>query len=444
MNSTSLTVYGGFILRSLAALLLFGVLRLFHRRYRKAYLQLWAWSWLASAVYTTTALAGHYLVTHAPQAHGTRLVVVVVSAIAGYLQVALLLAGAGAFSNLWPAQPVARNQVLAAAVLLALVSVWAASLAARSADLRFFWRIALWSLLAGVVFLVAGGEVFRARGTTRAVGPAVLGVALVLSGLEQIHHFVLGMAELWGANFSYEPQLALLDLFLLTAVGLGMVLCLLEEERDVRLQIQFQAILDERNRISREIHDTLAQGFVAISIYLESVDETLSGYPPLAREHLDRARKMVRDSLADARRLVWELRPKSLEHGGLVDALSTAAGQRLGRPVKVEVRGRARPLSDEVESNLLRIGQEALANAASHAGANEVELELAFEADSVRLRVRDDGRGFDTAASGNSRPGHFGLKGMRERAEKLGGRLDLTSVPGRGTEIKVRVPTPEH
>jgi signal transduction histidine kinase len=443
MNSTSLTVYGGFILRSLAALLLFGVLRIFHRRYGKPYLQLWAWSWLAAAVYTTTALGGHYLVTHVPQAHGVRLAVVVVSAVAGYLQMALLLSGAGAFSGLWP-QPSARRPLIASAVLLGLVSVWAASLATGSADWRFFWRIALRSLFAGAVFLLAGWEVFRARAATRAIGSGLLAVTLVLSGFEQIHYFVLGMAELWGATFSYEPQLALLDLFLLTAVGLGMVLCLLEEERDARLQTQFVVVLDERNRIAREIHDTLAQGFVAISIYLESVDETLSGYPPLAREHLDRARSLVRDSLADARRLVWELRPKSLEEGGLADALSNAAGEKLGRPVKVEVRGRARRLSDEVETNLLRIGQEALANAASHAKAKKVELELAFDADSVRLRVRDDGRGFDPAAPEDSRPGHFGLKGMRERAEKLGGRFDLTSGPGRGTEIKVRVPTPEH
>src|SRR5262249_40840980 len=160
-----------------------------------------------------------------------------------------------------------------------------------------------------------------------------------------------------------------------------MVLCLFEEERDIRFQTQLAAVLDERNRIAREIHDTLAQGFVAISIYLESVDETLSGYPPLAREHLDRARTLVRDSLGEARRLVWELRPKSLEEGGLANALSTAAGERLGRPVKVEVRGRARRLSDEVEMNLLRIGQEALANAATHAEAKKIELELAFDAD---------------------------------------------------------------
>src|SRR5215831_1788858 len=437
MNSTSLTVYGGFILRSLAALLLFGVLRIFHRRYDKLYLQLWAWSWLAAAVYTTTALGGQYLVTHLPQAHGVRLAVVVVSAVAGYLQMALLLSGAGAFSGLWPQQS-ARRPLISAAVLLGLVSVWAASLATGSPDWRFFWRIALRSLFAGAVFLLAGGEVFRARAATRAIGSGLLAVTLVLSGLEQIHYFVLGIAELWGATFSYEPQLALLDLFLLTAVGLGMVLCLLEEERDARLQTQFVAVLDERNRIAREIHDTLAQGFVAISIYLESVDETLSGYPPLAREHLDRARGLVRDSLADARRLVWELRPKSLEEGGLADALSNAAGEKLGRPVKVEIRGRARRLSDEVETNLLRIGQEALANAATHAEAKQVELELAFDADSVRLRVRDDGRGFDPDVSADSGRDHFGLKGMRERAEKLGGHFDLTSGPGRGTEIKVR------
>ncbi len=440
MSSTNLTVYGGWVLRSVAAVLLFAVLRLFDRRYHKRYLGLWAWFWLAAGVYTGTAVVGHYLASQLPRAQGTRLAVALISGVSGYLQVGLLLAGAGAFSSRWPVTARARKWILIVGVAAGVAAALVATFAVKAVVWKFFWRLSVRAGLAGAAFLYAGWTVFRARGVTRAIGPALLGVTLVLSGLEQLHYFAIGLGQLFGASFPYEPQLAVLDVFLVTAVALGMGLCLLEEERDARLQAQFEAVLAERNRLAREIHDTLAQDLAGISLQLESAAETLGADPSCAGRHIDRARTIARDGLVEARRSVWGLRPQSLAQAGLAGALSSAAEERLGRPVMVHVLGSARRLSDEVESNLLRIGQEALANAASHAQAHEVELELAYDADSVNLRVRDDGRGFDPLPAEGTRPGHFGLQGMRERTERIGGRLDVTSVPGRGTEIRVRVP----
>jgi len=183
----------------------------------------------------------------------------------------------------------------------------------------------------------------------------------------------------------------------------------------------------------------LAQGFVGIALQLESASETLGKNPSAAQAHLEQASSLARESLSEARQSVLRLRPEPHEPGDLAKALSSAAEERLGRPVPVLVRGRTRKLSAEVQWNLLRIGQEALVNAASHARAERVEMELRFDRHHVQLHVRDDGMGFDT--EGKAPSGHFGLRGMRERAESLGGRFDLQSVPGRGTRISVRVPT---
>jgi signal transduction histidine kinase len=440
MSSTNLTVYGGWILRSVGALLLFAVLRVFGRRYRKPYLTLWGGFWLASGVYTATAVAGHSLASQMPRALAARFTVSLVSGVAGYVQIALLLAGAGAFASRWPDSVRSRRSLLAASVVAGLAAALIATSIARSVIWKVFWRLSVRAGLAGLAFLYAGVRVFRARGPDRAIGPAALGVTLALSGLEQLHYFVIGAGQLFGLSFPYEPQLAVLDVFLVTAVGLGMVLCLLEEERDARREVQFQAVLAERSRLAREIHDTLAQDLVGISLQLESAAETLQADPVSARRHVDRARSLVHEGLTEARRSVWQLRHDSLEERGLAEALSSAVQERLGRPVPVHIRGSARRLSEEVESNLLRIGQEAVTNAAAHAGAKEIELELAYDADSVNLSVRDDGRGFDPLAEAAAGPGHFGLQGMRERTERLGGSFDVSSHPGRGTRIRVRVP----
>ena len=206
---------------------------------------------------------------------------------------------------------------------------------------------------------------------------------------------------------------------------------------------RFALVLDERGRLAREIHDTLAQGFVGISSQLEAVALTLDDRLDLARKHLDLARKMARHSLTEARRSVMDLRASALEGQDLPAALSQAARQwTAGSPVLVhiDVDGPSRKLPEEMEQHLLRIAQEAVTNTVKHARANEVRIRLAMNNGNVNLVVADDGEGFEKTEAFSEAGGHFGLLGMRERAERLGGALQLHSEPGEGTKVEVTVP----
>ncbi|HEX8128129.1 MAG TPA: two-component regulator propeller domain-containing protein [Pyrinomonadaceae bacterium] len=215
-----------------------------------------------------------------------------------------------------------------------------------------------------------------------------------------------------------------------------------------QLRHEFNVVLEERNRIARELHDALAQGFTSISIHLEALSAKMGAPHDAAREHLNQARLLVRSSLAEARRTVRDLRSELLESGDLAAALSQVAGQlTAGTQVSAQVTaaGAARPLPARVENNLLRVGQEALTNAVRHAGARTVWARLEYGSHQVRLRIEDDGRGFDvhtTDAASNG--GGFGLRGMRERLTQIGGTLCVESLPGRGTEITATVPLGEN
>ncbi|HYE75042.1 MAG TPA: histidine kinase, partial [Blastocatellia bacterium] len=229
----------------------------------------------------------------------------------------------------------------------------------------------------------------------------------------------------------------------LCLVGLALVGIGWYRARVRRIEKQFSAVLAERNRIAREIHDTLAQGFAGISVQLELVARMLATSPERAKTHLDQARSLVRDSLSEARRSVWDLRSQALEGSDLPSALSETA-RRLTADTnvqaQVQVNGTYRELSRTLEDNLLRIGQEAMTNAIKHAQAQHLYINLKFEPKHLRLSVRDDGRGFDEATRLGSRNGHFGLLGMKERAEQIGGHLSVNSRPNEGTEIVIDVP----
>ena len=210
-----------------------------------------------------------------------------------------------------------------------------------------------------------------------------------------------------------------------------------------QIRQRFSLVLEERGRLAREIHDTLAQGFVGISSQLDAVALTLNGHVELARKHLDLARKMVRHSLTEARRSVMDLRASALEGHDLPAALSEAAHQWTAGSavqIRVDVEGESRPLPEETEQHLLRIAQEAVTNAVKHARASHVRIHLEMASRKLSLRVADDGRGFEQDEAFSEVGGHFGLLGMRERAERLGGELQLHSEPGQGTEVAVTVP----
>lgn len=233
--------------------------------------------------------------------------------------------------------------------------------------------------------------------------------------------------------------------YLLVALLLALAAWQLYRLRVRRMAFEFRAVLAERNRIAREIHDNLAQDILGISVQLELVNRLMPGAAAAAKGHLDRARLLVRNSMTEARRYVWDLRSEELRKKDLPAALGDTT-KRLtadtGVEAVVEVTGEPQPLPVLVETNLLRIGQEAVNNALKHAHATRIDVALNFETRRVRLSVSDNGRGFDPGAQ--IADGHFGLISMRERAEQMGGVLSVQSANnGRGTQISIDVPLNE-
>src|ERR687885_2366565 len=206
--------------------------------------------------------------------------------------------------------------------------------------------------------------------------------------------------------------------------------------RDItdRKRAEEASILEERNRIAREIHDTLAQALTGVIVHMEAA-KVVVPEESKARTHVIQAQNLARDGLAEARRSVWALRPQVLEQGGLEQALeSLVHGLTAGIAIKGQctIEETRYPLPCNVEINLLRIAQEAFVNALKHAHANAVQVELTFGSQAVSLCVRDNGRGFNPELQ---RGKGFGLIGMRERIQSLGGRLTIASQPGQGTEV---------
>ncbi|MFJ9825546.1 sensor histidine kinase [Streptomyces sp. NPDC101160] len=220
----------------------------------------------------------------------------------------------------------------------------------------------------------------------------------------------------------------------------------LAENAALQAQLLVQAreagVADERRRLAAEIHDTIAQGLTGVIAQLQVVSMTTD--PALARVHLGRAADLARHSLGEARRSVQNLSPVALEHDTLPEALKktvAAWSERTGITARFTVTGTVRPLHDEIAATLLRIAQEALANAERHSGAARAGVTLSYMGDEITLDVRDDGQGFDPAAvPARSRAGGFGLDGMRARAERLAGHLTLETEPGHGTAVSARVP----
>jgi signal transduction histidine kinase len=224
----------------------------------------------------------------------------------------------------------------------------------------------------------------------------------------------------------------------------------LKENAGLHAQLVAQAreagVLDERQRLAGEIHDTLAQGLTGIITQLEAAEQ-LRNDPGESQRHVERARKLARESLSEARRSVQALRPGQLEESRLPEAIAKLAkewSQTSGVPVRIETTGEAVPLSPELEVTLFRAAQEGLANVARHAKATRVGLTLSYLDDMVRLDVRDDGVGFVVGAESTAEAtanGHgYGLSAMRQRLRRVGGSLEVESGPGAGTAISASVP----
>ncbi len=231
------------------------------------------------------------------------------------------------------------------------------------------------------------------------------------------------------------------DLQLLYLVG-DLVGIAIERARLFDNSVELGAV-KERNRLAREIHDTLAQGLTAITLQLETADALLETEPvsERARKAVQQALQLTRANLDEARRSVLDLRAAPLEGRTLAEALEALvkewASRRKKVTVKVDTSDANRPLPVRIEVGLYRIAQEALTNIGRYAQARNVTVQLTTMPDQVHMVIADDGRGFDPASVDD---GHYGLIGMNERARLLGGSLELCSSPGSGTRIEVVIP----
>ena len=205
---------------------------------------------------------------------------------------------------------------------------------------------------------------------------------------------------------------------------------------------QEAAVLEERSRLARDLHDSISQQLFSMTLTAQAARVQLDKNPARTAAQLERLQETAAASLAEMRALIFQLRPPALSEQGLVGALQqhvTALSRREGLTMNFEINGEER-FARGAEQAIYRIAQEALNNVVKHAGACHVAITLDLEPEQVRLVVRDDGAGFDLDLLELSLGRHLGLTSMRERAAELGGNFELVSQPGRGTEIVVVVP----
>jgi signal transduction histidine kinase len=212
-----------------------------------------------------------------------------------------------------------------------------------------------------------------------------------------------------------------------------------------RLRAAFDAALAERTRLARDLHDTLLQGFTGITLQLQAARHSLFHAPGEADATLARVLDLADVTLRDARLMVWDMRAPELDHQELPQALESAAHTCIaGLDIDLDfvVAGSHRRLSLSTETAALRIAREAVVNAVKHASPSRIAIHLAYEDRLLRLSVRDDGPGFAPGAeSAASNGGHWGIKGMRERASRAGGTLEITGAAGDGTTLALSLPT---
>ena len=217
----------------------------------------------------------------------------------------------------------------------------------------------------------------------------------------------------------------------------------LYKRRVSRVEREFGAVMAERSRIAREIHDTLAQGYVGISLQLEILGELLRlNRTDTAQKHLTMTQNLVREGLDDARQSIWALRSQDAGEQTLPIRLrrlvEQASDARLA--ASLAVHGAYRPLAADTEKEILRIAQEAIHNVRKHSEASEMRVALDYDQFGLTLTIADNGVGFAAAATVTSPSGHYGLTGMRERAALIDGEIEISSSTGEGTTVHLRVP----
>ncbi len=232
--------------------------------------------------------------------------------------------------------------------------------------------------------------------------------------------------------------------YVLIALVFAGVIAALFRFRLAQVKARLGMVVEERNRIAREWHDTLMADFAAISWQLEATEEQFANQPATAPSSLELARNMVRHCQAEARRIIWDLRTEPEPMGPLSEVLSRELSAVHGKPdlaARLHVSGEETSLSPAAIHHLACICQEALTNAVRHASPNAIDVNLEYQTARLVLAIKDDGRGFPQADPKVLTNGHFGIVVMQERARKLGGWLRVQSSPGAGTEVRVDIPT---
>jgi signal transduction histidine kinase len=289
----------------------------------------------------------------------------------------------------------------------------------------------IWTLLTVRSAIVATAITAAATGATALAGTGLHGAPLRLASAIAIGSVVVAVViGLWINNIIVQSK------------HRAVVIAELAATRSELAQLSRQAgVMAERERLARDIHDTLAQGFTSVMLLIEAADAELGPGASPARPFLHDARKTAADNLAEARAMVAALSPPDLRDASLPAALGQLIDRispDLGVDPQLAVTGTPRPLAANEEVVLLRATQEALTNVRKHAAAARVGIELAYQPEAVTLRITDDGRGFDPAAQ----PPGFGLSGMRSRVAQVSGTLRVQSAPGAGTTVAVDLPQP--
>lgn len=216
----------------------------------------------------------------------------------------------------------------------------------------------------------------------------------------------------------------------------------LRRARERNLEARFAAMLAERTRLAREIHDTLLQGFTGVALKLLAVTRRTAGQPDVTAELQDIV-TLAQKTLEDARHAVWDMRSPTLAEAEFSIALRNAAEDGVrgtGLALEYATHGQALRMDPDVETVALRVVQEAIANTVKHARARTVRVDCRYEPRRVRLSIADDGRGFTVDPDFRTYGGHWGLLGMRERASQIGAKVSVQSNPGRGTEVTLILP----
>jgi signal transduction histidine kinase len=234
--------------------------------------------------------------------------------------------------------------------------------------------------------------------------------------------------------------------FLTTAWVITAMVARVRKLTEAQLTSRFEERLAERTRIARELHDTLLQSFQALMFHFQAVNDQLP--PGQAKEAMERVLDQADRAIIEGREAIQNLRSSTTLTNELAQAM-TALGQELaGTPngeggsatFLVSVEGQPRELHPIVRDDIYRVAREALRNAFCHAQASQIEGEITYGDRLLRLRIRDNGKGIDPKLLGAGRDGHWGLPGMRERAQQIGAQLDLWSEVGKGTEVELRIP----